>query len=72
MCRVQQEVLERLLARKMSRLSARLEAAHTDLAPITMPWLASCYVSALPPDTLLRVWDSLLCEGPKVRGVRAW
>lgn len=64
--RVEQEVLTRLVSRKIPRLNNHLSSLSLSVASFTQPWLASLYVSQLPPTTLARVWDSMVVEGPKV------
>lgn len=64
--RVEQEVLSRLVARKLPRLTAHLATLRMSIATFTQPWLSGLFVSHLPPETLARVWDAMVMEGPKV------
>lgn len=59
-------MLERLVARKLPRLAAHLGSLRVTLGSVTGPWLASLFVSALPPEVLVRVWDCVMVEGAKV------
>jgi TBC1 domain family member 2A len=64
--RVEQGVLSKLVARKLPRLAAHLAALRLDAGSFAAPWVAGLYVSALPPTTLVRVWDCAMSEGSKV------
>ncbi|GFH23348.1 Rab-GAP TBC domain-containing protein, partial [Haematococcus lacustris] len=64
--RVEQGVLEQLVARKLPRLATHLASLRCDLAAITGHWLPSLLLAALPPATCVRVWDCVMVEGPKV------
>lgn len=64
--KVEQLVLEKLVQKKLPRLSAHLAKLHVDLSTFTLPWLTSLFTSVLPPETLVRVWDCIFYEGSKV------
>ncbi len=59
-------MLTRLAQRKFPRLVAHLASLRLSVASFTQPWLSGLYVSHLPPETVARVWDATMCEGPKV------
>jgi hypothetical protein len=59
---VEQGVLERLVAKKMPQLTAHLPK----ITNVTACWYAVAFTSHLPPETCMRAWDSIMCEGSKV------
>ena len=59
-------VLNSLLLTHLPRLSAHLQAMRVDIRPIAFPWFLSLFVKTLPVESVLRVWDCLLCEGSKI------
>ncbi len=63
---VEQRVLEALAARRCPRLVAALAAADAPLAALAAPWFPALFAGALPAETVVRVWDCLMVEGPKV------
>ena len=63
---VEQRVLEALAARRCPRLVAALAAADAPLASLAAPWFPALFAGALPAETVARVWDCLMLEGPKV------
>jgi len=63
---VEQRVLEALAARRCPRLVAALAAADAPLAALAAPWFPALFAGALPVETVARVWDCLMVEGPKV------
>lgn len=65
-CNIDQEVLSALLAWKLPALHTKLQNLEISLHILTSAWFTHLFVDQLPFETLLRVWDSLLCEGSKV------
>lgn len=65
-CRVEQRVLETLLASRCPKLSDTLERVGLEPSYLTAEWFPCLFVTALPPETVARVWDVLMVEGPKV------
>ncbi|KJH42227.1 TBC domain protein [Dictyocaulus viviparus] len=61
-----QEVLKELLEIKFPLISAHLSSLEIDLATITLNWFLALFFDAVPFNTLLRMWDCFLLEGPKV------
>ena len=59
-------MLEALAARRCPRLVAALAAADAPLASLAAPWFPALFAGALPAETVARVWDCLMLEGPKV------
>jgi cytochrome c553 len=43
-----------------------MRALNVRSADFLSAWLLSLFVRSLPSETAARVWDALLCEGPKV------
>ncbi|WKY14093.1 hypothetical protein Q1695_000001 [Nippostrongylus brasiliensis] len=61
-----QEVLKELLEDHFPAISAHLKSLDIDLATITLNWFLALFFDAVPFNTLLRIWDCFLLEGPKV------
>uniref|UniRef100_A0A915AWG0 TBC1 domain family member 2B n=1 Tax=Parascaris univalens TaxID=6257 RepID=A0A915AWG0_PARUN len=61
-----QEVLKELLCLRLPRLSAHLDACDIDLATVTLNWFLALFFDAVPFQTMIRIWDCFLLEGPKV------
>jgi len=61
-----QRVLKELATEKFPKLLRHLESFGVDLMLITFNWFLTIYVDSFPPETLFRVWDCFLYEGPKV------
>ncbi|KAJ1369630.1 hypothetical protein KIN20_031124 [Parelaphostrongylus tenuis] len=61
-----QEVLKELLEVKFPLISAHLNSLDIDLATITLNWFLALFFDAVPFNTLLRIWDCFLLEGPKI------
>ena len=59
-------MLEALLAKRLPKVATHLAAAETPLADVSAAWFHSLFASALPAETVVRVWDVLLLEGPKI------
>jgi hypothetical protein len=70
-CQVEMRALENLIGGKLPRLAAHLRALEADVGAMAADWYLSLFAAALPSETAARVWDALLCEGPKVRGCDA-
>jgi hypothetical protein len=63
---VEQRVLKALLAKRCPKIVAQLERAETPLEEVTASWFHSLFCTALPAETVVRIWDVLLLEGPKI------
>lgn len=63
---VEARTLENLLTIKAPRVAEKLRALRVSAAAFYADWLLSLFVRALPAESAARVWDALLCEGPKV------
>ena len=59
-------VLNSLLSTHLPRLHSHLAAMRVDIRPIAFPWFLSLFVKTLPIESVLRVWDCLVCEGSKL------
>lgn len=64
--RIEQQVLEELLKRRCSKLLAAFAANDYPLHQVTATWFSHLFCGILPAETTVRVWDSILLEGPKV------
>ena len=47
-------------------LHQAVEASGMDVTLVSTQWLMLCFVSALPTETTLRVWDLLFLLGPTI------
>ncbi|XP_041370358.1 uncharacterized protein LOC121384163 isoform X2 [Gigantopelta aegis] len=61
-----QHVLKDLIHTKLPRLWTHLEEIDIEVSTITLNWFLGIFFDAVPFQTLLRVWDCFLLEGPKV------
>ncbi|KAK5964579.1 Rab-GTPase-TBC domain and Pleckstrin domain and Pleckstrin domain-containing protein [Trichostrongylus colubriformis] len=61
-----QEVLKELLEEHFPLIAAHLNSLDIDLATITLNWFLALFFDAVPFNTLLRIWDCFLLEGPMV------
>ncbi|XP_062582307.1 uncharacterized protein LOC134244056 isoform X1 [Saccostrea cucullata] len=61
-----QQVLKDLLAEKLPKLSRHLESIDIEISTVTLNWFLAIFFDAVPFQTLLRIWDCFLLEGPKV------
>ena len=59
-------MLEDLLAKKFPRAISALARQECPVSALTADWFACLFTRAVPPETAVRIWDCLLCEGPKV------
>ena len=62
-----------LVGEQSPELAAVLEARGAlDILPvIVVKWFLSAFVDTLPEETVLRVWDTLFCEGYVVNSEHA-
>lgn len=63
---VEMQSLAELVVEKMPKLAAHLSALQCDITIVATDWFLCLFCTSLPSETAMRVWDSLLCEGPKV------
>lgn len=61
-----QEVLKTLLRDKLPRLHRHLALLDIELCTVTLNWFLAIFFDSVPFETLLRIWDCFLLEGPKV------
>lgn len=61
-----QEVLKDLLREKLPRLHHHLAQLDIELCTVTLNWFLAIFFDSVPFETLLRIWDCFLLEGPKV------
>ncbi|KAK3088782.1 hypothetical protein FSP39_023684 [Pinctada imbricata] len=61
-----QQVLKDTLADKLPNLSRHLEGIDIEISTVTLNWFLAIFFDAVPFQTLLRIWDCFLLEGPKV------
>ena len=65
-CRVEMEALGTLLRKRDPKVAAHLAAIGCDVSYFATDWFLCLYCKSLPSETVARVWDSFLLEGPKV------
>eukprot|EP00803_Ostreobium_quekettii_P004962 evm.model.scf_503.6 EVM.evm.TU.scf_503.6 scf_503:38330-39484(-) len=65
-CKVQEKVLGALVRERVPRVHKQCMKLGCTVSAVTSTWFSSLFVLTLPAETAVRVWDSLICEGPKV------
>ena len=63
--RVDQKVLEMLVAQQIPDLQRRLKDGGFELVVFTLPWFICLFINTLPFITVMRVWDVIMFEGDK-------
>ncbi|KAK9808174.1 hypothetical protein WJX73_005269 [Symbiochloris irregularis] len=63
---VEMRSFEELVAAKLPKLAAHLRELNCDMTLIATDWFLCLFATVLPSETVARVWDALLYEGPKV------
>lgn len=63
---VEMRSFEELVAAKLPKLGAHLKHLNCDMTLIATDWFLCLFSTVLPSETVARVWDALLFEGPKV------
>lgn len=63
---VEMQSLAELVAEKMPKLAHHLGTLQCDITIVATDWFLCLFCTSLPSETAMRVWDSLLCEGPKI------
>ncbi|CAL2051755.1 unnamed protein product [Caenorhabditis brenneri] len=61
-----QEVLKGLLEVQHPKIMTHLKSLDIDVASFTLNWFIALFFDSVPFNTLLRIWDCFLLEGPKV------
>uniref|UniRef100_A0A1I7V3Q1 Rab-GAP TBC domain-containing protein n=2 Tax=Caenorhabditis tropicalis TaxID=1561998 RepID=A0A1I7V3Q1_9PELO len=61
-----QEVLKSLLEIQHPKIMNHLKNLDIDVASFTLNWFIALFFDSVPFNTLLRIWDCFLLEGPKV------
>ncbi|KAL7073941.1 hypothetical protein ACQ4LE_006227, partial [Meloidogyne hapla] len=61
-----QEVLKEIVEQKFPQLAEHLDECEIDLTTVTLNWFIALFFDAVPFQTMLRIWDTFLLEGPKV------
>ncbi|XP_064648922.1 uncharacterized protein LOC135501087 isoform X6 [Lineus longissimus] len=61
-----QEVLKELLKEKLPKLHQHLDDLDIEISTVTLNWFLAIFFDSVPMETLLRIWDCFLLEGPKV------
>merc|ERR1719335_228677 len=59
-------VLEKLLAAKLPQVTEAFKAHELALMFVCSRWFLCLFATSLTQQTLLRVWDAMLCEGIEV------
>lgn len=65
-CKVQEKVVGALVRERVPGVHKQCVKLGCTVSAVTNTWFSSLFVLALPAETVVRVWDSLICEGPKV------
>ena len=59
-------ILEQLLLERAPRLACHLKDICFPLNYLSSKWFLCMYLNALPTETVLRIWDRTIFDGPKV------
>ena len=60
------QVLDYLLAQHLKSVKDKLELVHLPLTSFATQWLMCAFVNVLPLASVLKVWDTMMLEGPAV------
>jgi len=63
---VEMLTLANLVQKKLPRLHRHLEHLGCEIHLLATDWFICLYITTLPVEVALRVWDSLFCEGAKI------
>eukprot|EP01101_Sappina_pedata_P008166 TRINITY_DN4481_c0_g1_i1.p1 TRINITY_DN4481_c0_g1~~TRINITY_DN4481_c0_g1_i1.p1 ORF type:complete len:753 (+),score=220.73 TRINITY_DN4481_c0_g1_i1:223-2481(+) len=63
---VDQRIFESDLKRTDPELCSALDRCHLTSSMITVKWHVSLYLNCLPMETVVRLWDVILLEGPQI------
>ncbi|GIL48738.1 hypothetical protein Vafri_5180 [Volvox africanus] len=65
-CQVEMRALDELIASKLPRLHEHFASIDLDISMLATDWYLGLYSVSLPSETVMRVWDALFYEGPKI------
>lgn len=60
------KALDELTAQKMPRLAAHLAELEAEVTILATDWYLTLFAACMPAETVVRMWDALFHEGPKV------
>ncbi|ESN98999.1 hypothetical protein HELRODRAFT_150328, partial [Helobdella robusta] len=63
---IDQEVFQEMFSQKLPVLYAHVKKFDLEFSTITINWFLALFIEVVPFQTLLRIWDCFLMEGPKV------
>jgi hypothetical protein len=63
---VDQFVLKDLLREKAPDIYQHFEMNEVEITSLTLNWFMAIFIDSVPFESLLRIWDCFLLEGPKV------
>uniref|UniRef100_A0A183J3V0 Rab-GAP TBC domain-containing protein n=1 Tax=Soboliphyme baturini TaxID=241478 RepID=A0A183J3V0_9BILA len=61
-----QLILNEIAKQKLPLLMEHLKLCDVELPVITLTWFITLFYNSVPFETMLRIWDCFLLEGPKV------
>ena len=61
--RADHRTLNQLFAQKLPALHAHLTELDVPLEPVITQWFLCMYLNVLPMNSVLRIWDTIFCEG---------
>lgn len=65
-CQVEMKALDELISDKLPRLAAHFQVIEMDISLLATDWYLGLYATSFPAETVCRIWDALLLEGPKI------
>ncbi|KAG2489481.1 hypothetical protein HYH03_012117 [Edaphochlamys debaryana] len=65
-CQIEMRALDELIGSKLPRLHAHFASIDFDISMLATDWYLCLYSVSMPSETVMRAWDALFFEGPKV------
>ncbi|PNW70873.1 hypothetical protein CHLRE_17g737050v5 [Chlamydomonas reinhardtii] len=65
-CQIEMRALDELIGTKLPRLQQHFQAIDFDISMLATDWYLCLFSVSLPSETVMRTWDSLFYEGPKI------
>lgn len=63
---VDSRVLDHFVDERLPKIAKHFKKLKFQLANVSFGWMLRLFVTVLPMETTMRIWDSLFCEGTKI------